>query len=200
MTEPVSVSNIDDKDYQDAYLADAIRLRMKRDNKRFWAGDNISNYVDEQTKAQLINEATVAFERVLDTLLIDRENDPNSQGTARRLAKMYFDWWCVASLRACVAIITNLLRVWLILESLLAPNSLVFPSTPVSPSGVRDEELFKRSCAWTSLVRLNLPLDPEMLLFIFRLPTDVVRIVVLWLTVVLPRLPYYVEHLKQIKV
>ena len=91
MTEPVSVNNIDDKGYEEAYLADAIRFKMKRDNKRFWAGDNISNYVDEQTKEQLINEATVAFERVLDTLLIDRENDPNSQGTARRLAKMYFN-------------------------------------------------------------------------------------------------------------
>jgi len=91
MTEPVSVNNIDDKGYQEAYLADAIRFKMKRDNKRFWAGDNISDYVDEQTKVQLINEATVAFERVLDTLLIDRENDPNSQGTARRLAKMYFN-------------------------------------------------------------------------------------------------------------
>ena len=77
MTEPVSVNNIDDKGYEEAYLADAIRFRMKRDNKRFWAGDNISDYVDEQTKVQLINEATVAFERVLDTLLIDRENDPN---------------------------------------------------------------------------------------------------------------------------
>ena len=91
MTEPVSVNNIDDKGYEEAYLADAIRFRMKRDNKRFWAGDNISDYVDETTKSQLIDEATVAFERVLDTLLIDRENDPNSQGTARRLAKMYFN-------------------------------------------------------------------------------------------------------------
>jgi len=91
LTESVSVDNIDDKGYEEAYLADAIRFRMRRDNKRFWAGDNISDYVDEQTKEQLINEATVAFEGVLDALLIDRENDPNSQGTARRLAKMYFN-------------------------------------------------------------------------------------------------------------
>ena len=91
MTESVSVNNIDDKGYEEAYLADAIRFRMKRDNKRFWAGDNISDYVDEQTKEQLIDEATEAFETVLDRLLIDRENDPNSQGTARRLAKMYFN-------------------------------------------------------------------------------------------------------------
>jgi GTP cyclohydrolase I len=38
-----------------------------------------------------LDEATAAFETVLDTLLIDRETDPNSRGTARRLAKMYFN-------------------------------------------------------------------------------------------------------------
>ena len=91
MTEPVSPDNIDDKGYESAYLADAIRFKMKRDNKRFWAGDNVSEYVDEHTKEQLIAEATEAFETVLDRLLIDRENDPNSKGTARRLAKMYFN-------------------------------------------------------------------------------------------------------------
>jgi GTP cyclohydrolase I len=79
-----------DKDYKEANLADVLRFKMKRDNKRFWAGDNISEYVDGH-KEQLIAEATVAFEKVLDTLLIDRENDPNSKGTAKRLAKMYFN-------------------------------------------------------------------------------------------------------------
>jgi GTP cyclohydrolase I len=72
-------------------LSQVIRDRMKSDNKRFWAGDNISDYVDDNVKPELINEATEAFERVLDTLLIDRETDPNSKGTARRLAKMYFN-------------------------------------------------------------------------------------------------------------
>lgn len=64
---------------------------MKADGKRFWAGDNISEYVSEEDKAALINEATEAFELVLDRLLIDRETDPNSHGTAKRLAKMYFN-------------------------------------------------------------------------------------------------------------
>jgi GTP cyclohydrolase I len=80
-----------DKGYEEAYLADAIRFKMKRDGKRFWAGDNISDYVDEAKKEQLINDAAEAFETVLDRLLIDRENDPNSKGTAKRLAKMYFN-------------------------------------------------------------------------------------------------------------
>ena len=71
--------------------ADLIRSKMKEDGKRFWAGDNISDYVSEDDKLKLIDEATVAFENVLDTLLIDRIHDPNSHGTARRLAKMYFN-------------------------------------------------------------------------------------------------------------
>ena len=64
---------------------------MRRNGKRFWAGDNISEYIDEPSKQELIAEATTAFEKVLDCLLIDRETDPNSKGTAKRLAKMYFN-------------------------------------------------------------------------------------------------------------
>ena len=73
------------------YLSDVLRKRMREDNKRFWAGDNISDYVRDTDIPFLIDEATEAFEKVLDRLLIDRETDPNSQGTARRLAKMYFN-------------------------------------------------------------------------------------------------------------
>jgi GTP cyclohydrolase I len=80
-----------DGGYQEAYLGDHLRFKMKRDKKRFWAGDNISDYLHEGDKEKLIDEATEAFELVLDRLLIDRENDPNSKGTARRLAKMYFN-------------------------------------------------------------------------------------------------------------
>ena len=82
--------NMSDKGYEEANLADAIRFNMKRDKKRFWAGDNISEYVVGH-RDELIAGATKAFEQVLDALLIDRENDPNSKGTARRLAKMYFN-------------------------------------------------------------------------------------------------------------
>ena len=91
MTEPVKLDNIDDKGYEEGYLGDAIRFKMKRNNKRFWAGDNISEYISDADKEILINEASEAFETVLDRLLIDRETDPNSKGTARRLAKMYFN-------------------------------------------------------------------------------------------------------------
>jgi GTP cyclohydrolase IA len=72
-------------------LHEAIIAKMRNDGKRYWAGDNISEYITDTVKDELIGEATEAFETVLDTLLIDRETDPNSQGTARRLAKMYFN-------------------------------------------------------------------------------------------------------------
>ena len=72
-------------------LSQVIRDRMSTDNKRFWAGDNVSEYIRFEEFDQLVDEATVAFEGVLDALLIDRATDPNSKGTARRLAKMYFN-------------------------------------------------------------------------------------------------------------
>lgn len=72
-------------------LAQALRERMRSDGKRFWAGDNISEYIHWSDRERLLQETTEAFELVLDSLLIDRETDPNSKGTARRLAKMYFN-------------------------------------------------------------------------------------------------------------
>jgi GTP cyclohydrolase I len=73
-------------------LSVVIRDSMRASGKRFWAGDNISEFIEtEQEREQLIDEATKAFEKVLDALLIDRETDPNSRDTARRLAKMYFN-------------------------------------------------------------------------------------------------------------
>jgi GTP cyclohydrolase I len=68
-----------------------IKARLVQANLRYWAGDNISEVLDDGDKEALIDNAAVAFEGVLDALLIDRENDPNSKGTAKRLAKMYFN-------------------------------------------------------------------------------------------------------------
>jgi len=63
----------DNKEYKEANLADTIRFRMKRDGKRFWANDNISEYLSDIYRKKLIDEATEAFEQVLKTLLIDTE-------------------------------------------------------------------------------------------------------------------------------
>lgn len=72
-------------------LSDLIRERIKKANKRFYASDNISEFISDKEKENLIDELTEKFEGVLDTLVIDRVNDPNSKGTAKRLAKMYIN-------------------------------------------------------------------------------------------------------------
>jgi GTP cyclohydrolase I len=78
-------------DKNDVSTSELIKNRLKQNGIRYWASDNISAAIKPEEKQQLITEATAAFEQVLDTLIIDRENDPNSQGTARRLAKMYYN-------------------------------------------------------------------------------------------------------------
>ena len=70
-------------------LSQVIRKRLKDADKRYWAGDNISEFITDKEKDMLVDELTGKFEGVLDSLIIDRLNDPNSKGTARRLAKMY---------------------------------------------------------------------------------------------------------------
>jgi GTP cyclohydrolase I len=71
--------------------AEQIKQKLEDAGIRYWAGDNISEVLQAGDKEALIEDATVAFEQVLDALVIDRHNDPNSHGTARRLAKMYFN-------------------------------------------------------------------------------------------------------------
>jgi GTP cyclohydrolase I len=72
-------------------ISDTIKQRLKESNTRYWAGDNISKHIKEGEKQLLIEELTPKFEAVLDSLVIDRFNDPNSMDTARRLSKMYIN-------------------------------------------------------------------------------------------------------------
>ena len=66
-----------------------IQARLQDAGIRYWAGDNISAVLQKGDKEELIDELTGKFEIVLDSLVIDRHTDPNSQDTGRRLAKMY---------------------------------------------------------------------------------------------------------------
>tara|TARA_B100001248_G_C27284642_1_gene409449 strand:- start:8 stop:703 length:696 start_codon:yes stop_codon:yes gene_type:complete len=72
-------------------ISQTIKDRIKADGARAWANDNISKYLKEGEKQQLIEEAMPAFENVLQSLVIDTETDPNSKDTARRMAKMYIN-------------------------------------------------------------------------------------------------------------
>ena len=72
-------------------ISETIKKRIESGNGRYWAGDNISRYLEEGDKQKLIDELTPKFESVLDGLIIDRHTDPNSMDTGRRLAKMYIN-------------------------------------------------------------------------------------------------------------
>ena len=74
-----------------ANISDIIKQRLKEDGTRYWAGDNISQALEPGDKELLIEELTEKFRAVIDSLVIDQETDPNSKGTARRLAKMYIN-------------------------------------------------------------------------------------------------------------
>jgi len=72
-------------------ISKIIAERLKHAGQRYWAGDNISSVLHDGDKELLIEELTPKFEAVLDGLVIDRHNDPNSIDTGRRLAKMYIN-------------------------------------------------------------------------------------------------------------
>ena len=72
-------------------ISQKIKERLDAAGARAWANDNISDYIEEGEKQLLIEEAMPAFESVLQSLVIDTETDPNSQDTARRMAKMYIN-------------------------------------------------------------------------------------------------------------
>ncbi|HKX93267.1 MAG TPA: GTP cyclohydrolase I [Methylibium sp.] len=66
-----------------------IRERLKADRERFHANDNIAAYIRPGELEQLLDEVAGKMQGVLDSLVIDTENDHNTQDTARRVAKMY---------------------------------------------------------------------------------------------------------------
>ena len=71
--------------------AEQIKNKLDEAGIRYWAGDNISEVLQDGDKEQLIDEAALAFENVLQKLVIDTKTDPNSMDTAKRLAKMYYN-------------------------------------------------------------------------------------------------------------
>jgi GTP cyclohydrolase I len=72
-------------------ISKVIKTRLEKADKRHFAADNISEFIKDGEKEELISELTEQFEQVLDSLVIDRFNDPNSMDTGRRLAKMYIN-------------------------------------------------------------------------------------------------------------
>jgi len=69
--------------------SEEIRQRIKAAGARFHSNDNISDFMQPGDIDALMDELTGKLQGVLDTLVIDTENDHNTKETARRVAKMY---------------------------------------------------------------------------------------------------------------
>ncbi len=67
----------------------AIRRRIEKARKRFHANDNISEFIEPGELDQLQEEVAEKMKAVLDSMVIDTQNDHNTNDTARRVAKMY---------------------------------------------------------------------------------------------------------------
>jgi GTP cyclohydrolase I len=70
-------------------VSERIRARLMRSGTRFHANDNIAAYIEPGELDALLDEVSLRMQGVLKSLVIDTENDHNSQDTARRVAKMY---------------------------------------------------------------------------------------------------------------
>lgn len=68
-----------------------LKNKLKQQNINFKANDNISEHITENDLNIIRENVHTAMLGVLDALVIDYENDHNTQDTARRVAKMYVD-------------------------------------------------------------------------------------------------------------
>jgi GTP cyclohydrolase I len=66
-----------------------IRERLQAARRRFYANDNIAEFIEPGELEKLLDEVEHKMQHVLDSLVIDTENDHNTDNTARRVAKMY---------------------------------------------------------------------------------------------------------------
>ncbi len=72
-------------------ISTRIRERLIRAKRRFNANDNIADFIEPGELDLLLDEVAAKMKAVLEGLVIDIENDHNTQGTARRVAKMYLN-------------------------------------------------------------------------------------------------------------
>lgn len=70
-------------------MSESIISRIKQDNGSFFANDNISKYLQANEIDILQAEVEEKVKALLQSLVIDIENDHNTQETAKRIAKMY---------------------------------------------------------------------------------------------------------------
>lgn len=70
-------------------ISEVIRKRIKECQADFYANDNISEFVTDNELDLLQDEVAEKVSGLLESLVIDTDNDHNTKDTAKRVAKMY---------------------------------------------------------------------------------------------------------------
>jgi GTP cyclohydrolase I len=70
-------------------ISEVIRARLKASKVRFHANDNIAAHIEPGELDGLVDEVSEKVQALLESLVIDTENDHNTRNTSRRVAKMY---------------------------------------------------------------------------------------------------------------
>ena len=70
-------------------ISETIKKRIKEEGDRFHSNDNISKFIKDGELDLLQDEVEKKFKDVLNSLIIDTDNDHNTQDTAKRVAKMW---------------------------------------------------------------------------------------------------------------
>jgi GTP cyclohydrolase I len=70
-------------------ISEVIRARLKASKVRFHANDNIAAHIQPGELDSLVDEVSEKVQALLESLVIDTENDHNTRNTSRRVAKMY---------------------------------------------------------------------------------------------------------------
>ncbi|MEM7097830.1 MAG: GTP cyclohydrolase I [Pseudomonadota bacterium] len=74
---------------KDLLASERIKARLEAAGERYFANDNISKFVEEGELQELQDEVAEQLRDVLSSLVINIDEDHNSQDTARRVAKMF---------------------------------------------------------------------------------------------------------------
>ena len=72
-------------------MSQVIRERVKAANRRFFANDNIAEFIQPGEREELLREVEGKVRSLLESLVIDIEADHNTRSTGKRVAKMYIN-------------------------------------------------------------------------------------------------------------
>jgi GTP cyclohydrolase I len=88
-SKKVAIKKVAGKKEDGLPLSVVIRKRIEAQKARFHANDNIAQFIEPGELEGLVDEVAEKMQAVLESLVIDTQNDHNTRNTSRRVAKMY---------------------------------------------------------------------------------------------------------------